>query len=188
MPDDDLLSHGSSVLSSAYRRFTVLFGMGRGGSGGLWSSGIDGWLPARARTAAFGRSKALGQIGAHAINQTARAESLSAHGYGVKPHGQLVPVSSRHYCPSTPGLSTWWSATTLQGDQVPGRSHLQARFPLRCFQRLSLPHVATRQCDWRHNRYTSYASGETTGALEVRPSRSSRTKDRPSQVSCAHNR
>ena len=39
----------------------------------------------------------------------------SAHGYGIKPHGLLVPVSSRHYCPSTPGLSTWWSATTLQG-------------------------------------------------------------------------
>ena len=81
-----------------------------------------------------------------------------AYGYGVKPHGQLVPVSLRHYCPSTPGLSTWWSATTLQGAQGPGRSHLQARFPLRCFQRLSLPHIATRQCDWRHNRYTSGAS------------------------------
>ena len=103
-------------------------------------------------------AKHWGQIGANAINQTARTESLSTHGYGVKPHGQLVPVSSTHYCASTPGLSTWWSATTLQGDQVPGRSHLQARFPLRCFQRLSLPYIATRQCDWRHNRYTSGTS------------------------------
>jgi hypothetical protein len=42
VPDDDLLSHGNSVLSSACRRFTVLFEMGRGGSSGLWSSGIDG--------------------------------------------------------------------------------------------------------------------------------------------------
>src|SRR6478735_3371089 len=65
-----------------------------------------------------------------------------SHDYGVKPHGPLVPVSSTHYCASTPGLSTWWSATTLQGDLVPGRSHLQARFPLRCFQRLSLPYIA----------------------------------------------
>src|SRR5690349_17349531 len=39
-PDNDLLSHGQSVLSSARRRFTVLFGMGRGGAGGLWSSGV----------------------------------------------------------------------------------------------------------------------------------------------------
>ena len=80
------------------------------------------------------------------------------HAYGVKPHGPLVPVSSRHCCPSTPGLSTWWSATTLQGGLASGRSHLQARFPLRCFQRLSLPYIATRQCDWRHNRYTSGTS------------------------------
>ena len=41
VPDNDLLSHGQSVLSSARRRFTVLFGMGRGGTGGLWSSGVD---------------------------------------------------------------------------------------------------------------------------------------------------
>jgi hypothetical protein len=42
VPDNDLLSHGQSVLSSAYRRFTVLFGMGRSGTSGLWSSGVDG--------------------------------------------------------------------------------------------------------------------------------------------------
>src|SRR4029079_5119848 len=42
VPDDDLLSHGQSALLSARRRFTVLFGMGRGGASGLKSSGIDG--------------------------------------------------------------------------------------------------------------------------------------------------
>src|SRR6185437_9633348 len=42
VPDNDLLSHGQSVLSSARRRFTVLFGMGRSGASGLWSSGIEG--------------------------------------------------------------------------------------------------------------------------------------------------
>jgi hypothetical protein len=83
---------------------------------------------------------------------------IRTHDYGVKPHGQLVPVCSTRCRASTPGLSTWWSATTLEGDQVPGRSHLQARFPLRCFQRLSLPYIATRRCDWRHNRYTSGTS------------------------------
>ncbi|TEJ48908.1 hypothetical protein IPC612_03825 [Pseudomonas aeruginosa] len=29
------------------------------------------------------------------------------------------------------------------------RSHLEASFPLRCFQRLSFPNIATRQCHWR---------------------------------------
>src|SRR5690242_16830764 len=137
VPDNDLLSHGQSVLSSARRRFTVLFGMGRGGAGGLWSSGVEArWE---------GKRVVLSCIGA-------------THDYGVKPHGPLVPVSSTRYRASTPGLSTWWSATTLQGGLASGRSHLQARFPLRCFQRLSLPHIATRRCDWRHNRYTSGAS------------------------------
>ncbi len=32
----------------------------------------------------------------------------------VKPHGQLVPVSSTHYCASTSGLSTSSSRTALQ--------------------------------------------------------------------------
>ena len=78
----------------------------------------------------------------------------SLQSYRVKPHGQLVPVSLTCHHASTPGLSTSWSRTTLKGDQVPGRSHLQASFPLRCFQRLSLPHIATLQCHWRDNRYT----------------------------------
>src|SRR5260221_1993950 len=81
-----------------------------------------------------------------------------AQGYRVKPHGQLVLVSSKGYPSYTPSLSTSWSRTTLQGSQAPGRSHLQASFPLRCFQRLSLPHIATRQCHWRDNRYTRDAS------------------------------
>jgi hypothetical protein len=45
-------------------------------------------------------------------------------------------------------------------------------FPLRCFQRLSLPNVATRQCP-----------GGTTGTPEVRPLRSSRTRSSSSQIS-----
>ena len=41
-----------------------------------------------------------------------------------------------------------------------------------------------------HNRTSlpSGALGRTAGSQEVRPSRSSRTKDRPSQISYAHNR
>jgi hypothetical protein len=78
--------------------------------------------------------------------------------YRVKPHEQLVSVSLTHYCASTPDLSTSWSRTTLQGARGPGRSHLETSFPLRCFQRLSLPHLATLRCHWRDNRYTRGAS------------------------------
>ncbi len=33
-------------------------------------------------------------------------------------------------------------------------SHLWVGFPLRCFQRLSIPNLATRLCRWSDNRYT----------------------------------
>ena len=36
----------------------------------------------------------------------------------IKPIERLVPVSCTHYCASTPGLSTWWSTTALEGDLV----------------------------------------------------------------------
>ena len=36
-----------------------------------------------------------------------------------------------------------------------GRTYLKAGFPLRCFQRLSLPHIATLLCSWQNNRFTS---------------------------------
>ena len=56
--------------------------------------------------------------------------------------------------------------------------NLEGGFPLRCFQRLSLPNVATQH----------YTVGTITGTLEVRPSRSSRTKDSSSQTSNARGR
>ena len=34
------------------------------------------------------------------------------------------------------------------------RPGFEVSFPLRCFQRLSRPHLATRQCHWRDNRST----------------------------------
>ena len=57
-----------------------------------------------------------------------------------------------------------------------GKSYLEGGFTLRCLQRLSVPYIATQLCSW-----------SATGTPEVRPSRSSRTKDSSSQISCAHN-
>src|SRR5579871_4567224 len=36
----------------------------------------------------------------------------------IKSNERLVPVSFTHCCASTPGLSTWWSSTALQGELV----------------------------------------------------------------------
>ncbi len=38
------------------------------------------------------------------------------------------------------------------------RPSFEGGFPLRCFQRLSLPHLATLLCCWRNNRSTRGAS------------------------------
>ncbi len=76
----------------------------------------------------------------------------------VKPHDQLVLVSFTHCCASTPSLSTTWSSWGLQEAEASGTHHLEEGFPLRCFQRLSLPNIATRRCHWRDNRNTSGSS------------------------------
>lgn len=73
--------------------------------------------------------------------------------WGIKPHDLLVPVSFIRCRTSTSGLSTSSSARGLQGPK-PGISNLEVDFPLRCFQRLSDPDVATRLCRWRDNRNT----------------------------------
>jgi len=36
-----------------------------------------------------------------------------------------------------------------------GIPDLEVSFPLRCFQRLSIPDIATRRCHWHDNRNTS---------------------------------
>ena len=138
---------------------------GKSGTTSLWSSGIP-TPPALRPVGQFAESAPARQSdsrcvleceerGEHAL---AHLERLYRQGYRVKPHGQLVLVSLTHYCASTPSLSTSWSRTTLQGAQGPGKTHLETSFPLRCFQRLSLPHIATRRCHWRDNRYTRGAS------------------------------
>ena len=69
----------------------------------------------------------------------------------------LVPVRCAPYDASTSGLSSWSSPSGLT--RFPGEeAHLEVSFPLRCFQRFSVPQVATRLCHGRDNRHTSAAS------------------------------
>ena len=94
-----------------------------------------------------------------------------------KPNGRLVLVSYVHCCTSTSSLSTRWSSWALLfpfglGDLILGRASRLYAFS-GYHNRTSLP---------------SRALGRTTGTQEVRPSRSSRTKDSPPQISYAHSR
>ena len=90
----------------------------------------------------------------------------------IKSIERLVLVSFVHCCTSTPSLSTWWSSTALKGELVlrwVSRLDAFSGYPFRTW----LP---------------CYAAGATTGPLEVRPSRSSRTRDRSSQFSYTYGR
>src|SRR5215213_9613048 len=72
--------------------------------------------------------------------------------------GLLVPVSCTPCGASTSGLSTRWSGRGPYPVCPGERPHLEASFPLRCFQRLSLPNVANQQCTWRYNWHTRGSS------------------------------
>ena len=134
-------------LSSAQRRFTVLFGMGRSGTATLWSPGLKGVEKQRLAGCDRVHFRFFSEV-----LFTVMSEKL--HGYRIKLHEQLVSVSSAPRSACTSDLSTSWSRTTLQGGPASRKTYLQAGFPLRCFQRLSFPHIATRRCHWRDNRYT----------------------------------
>jgi hypothetical protein len=92
-----------------------------------------------------------------------------------KPHGLLVPLGSTHCCAYTCGLSTSWSPTALEGAFAP---------------RDLILGVASRLDAFSVSPFRTWlpgdAAGATAGTPGVRPSRSSRTKDRFPQVSCAH--
>ena len=62
--------------------------------------------------------------------------------------GQLSALPRLHFRPI--------DVVVFHGPQ--GRPRFEGGFPLRCLQRLSVPHLATRRCGWRHNRCTRGAS------------------------------
>ena len=129
---DDLLSHSvSAAVPSACQGLTSVFGMGTGGSPELSSpskKGCEGVSEESAREA----QSDFGEGQAERIISTGSLNTLLC--VHIPPINQVVFLD-----PS-------------------GRAHLEGGFPLRCFQRLSLPHVATRQCRWRDNRNTRGAS------------------------------
>ena len=184
-PGDVLLSHAVyREVPSGLKGLTAVFGMGTGVAPSLRSPGKLVYKRSK-EPGGFLGSQGTARSPAHLRDRkvplTQRVVCRSFFDsrlkyFMVKPHGRLVRVSFTSYNASTPRLSTWSSPTGLQGI-APGKSHLEEGFPLICFQRLSF-----------RTSLPGHAAGATTGAQEVRPSRSSRTKDGSSQISCAHTR
>jgi hypothetical protein len=84
---------------------------------------------------------------------TTTQESEGTSIYQSQGLGRFVSVSYIRYRTSTPDRSTLSSTgglTHLRDE----RSHLRAGFTLRCFQRFSVPNVATQLYPWRDNWYT----------------------------------
>ena len=120
-----LLSHRvTPAVPSACKCLTTVFGMGTGGTT---------WLSPPAKKAAH-RNVVTLQERPDARGQAERTIST----------GQLSTLLYLHLRPI--------NLVVFEGPS--GRAHLEGGFPLRCFQRLSRPYVATRQCRWRDNRYT----------------------------------
>ena len=77
----------------------------------------------------------------------------------VKPHGRCGPLRSEPVARRPRAAARRGGLPRpFRGLEVPGMVHLGGGFPLRCFQRLSAPIIATRRCSWRHSRDTSGSS------------------------------
>ncbi len=129
IPRTDLLSQDPAVpVPSALARFTSVFGMGTGGSTPLWARGILMFCLSKSHAAQKRQGIPAGvAIRAKRVKTSddwdRSAQRLAALTPPAHPPGRLpgsLPASHR------------------------GRPHLGAGFPLRCFQRLSLPHMATQ--------------------------------------------
>ena len=81
----------------------------------------------------------------------------------LAPHQECVGVWVSDWCISTSQLRTLlcfhiWPINPVVYWTPQGKSHLEAGFPLRCFQRLSFPNVANQPCTWRYNWHTRGSS------------------------------
>jgi hypothetical protein len=138
-----LLSHEASLaVPSALEGLTSGFGMGPGVSPSLWPPQRCGVVRARG-VRAVSPEPHSGRV----------ASACSGFGWVPSPRpvstGQLHPLRGFHFRPINPVV--WLGA--LPG-RAGGRPGLEAGFPLRCFQRLSLPDVANQPCPWRDNWHT----------------------------------
>ncbi len=90
---------------------------------------------------AFAHGRALGGLALGGMGRLDQADRAIRT-------GQLHPLLGVHIRPI--------DVVVFHGSHA--RPGFEGGFPLRCFQRLSRPHLATRRCGWRHNRSTRGAS------------------------------
>ena len=148
-PGDVLLSQAvSHQVPSALEGLTSEFGMESGRAPPLWPPGITFMCIYIHSERSFHGALAMRATGISppCRNRGGHREANMAT--------SLRPISTARLSPAA------YQPCSLQGAlwHTPEIPSLEAGFPLRCFQRLSVPHIATRPCHWHDNRYTSGAS------------------------------
>ncbi len=138
---NDLLSHAvPRAVPSALVGLTAGFGMGPGVP-----------PPRKSPTSLFKSREDYSVVKTYQVSMN--AEQRSCVNATRKPSrvstGRLHGLPRFHHRPIELVVSQ--RAYPLEGGGWP---HLGASFPLRCFQRFSLPDVATQLCPWRDNWYT----------------------------------
>ena len=146
--------NGTGRLSWAMAAANLLLYGQTLGSAGLWRPGnrIGDAMPLMFRLVFIPCSLPYGMVCRRMMRSPNGSGNVSV---AFRP---LVPVGSTPRGASTSGLSTTCSAWGLQQLEAARNAYLGAGFPLRCFQRLSLPNVANRPCHWRDNRHTRGSS------------------------------
>ena len=120
--------------------FTSEFGMDSGGSKALWSPSKNGdeCMVTLIRNLSFAADRSHLNEG-HLLTpfrfggKPIKKGERSLWCYMVKPHEQLVPVSSTPHSAYTPGLSTSWSRTALQALKEQGNLILKGASRLDAF-------------------------------------------------------
>ena len=114
------------AVSWAMKSLTAEFGMGSGIPSSLWT-------PRKFSKCIIDRDE-------RGLREKQAARAISIGQLNASLHLHLRPIDRIVY-PGPSGLAT-------------GSTYLKAGFPLRCFQRLSLPYIATLLCRWHDNRST----------------------------------
>ena len=125
-------------------------------SGGLSPMVQRGWLPAPHRALTVSYRGGVGSGAREAGSDSAAWCGVNWMGGGAGQATRAISTARLHvlprfHLPPIDVVVSYGPSETRRSGSV----HLGRGFPLRCFQRLSRPDVATRRCPWRNNRYTS---------------------------------
>jgi hypothetical protein len=157
---------GGDLLSRVLRRSTI----GAEGFHGRVRDGIGCWAPRYGHQVVQGhvclplRSPAKpGEGGVCEVSKVSYREPRWLWGFYRCARASTGKSDQAERAISTSRLNALprfhpWPIDVMVYHGSSGRPGFEVSFPLRCIQRLSRPHIATRRCRWRDNRYTRGAS------------------------------